>query len=508
MNLLINKTNIAQNMRSGLIVFLVALPLCLGVALASGAPLMSGLIAGIIGGIIVGAISNSNLSVSGPAAGLAVIVYQGIMEAGSFQNFTLAVVLAGIFQVALGSIKAGKITDYLPLAVIEGMMAAIGILLILKQVPYIFGESSYQDVYEAVTLQEKHVVHKGAILLGGLSIILFAGYRYFRLEKLKIFRLLPFPLFLVLGISLIGLSLKTTSLSLLDSDYVHIQEFVKNYNLLQNFSFETLALLFAPKTIKIAFVISIVASIESLLSIEAADKLDPKKLITNKNRELLAQGAGNILSGFLGGLPITSVVVRTSANAQAGATNKSSTIYHGFYIFLAIIFLASYIDLIPLAALATILIFTGFNLAHPKLIKSMYLHGHAQFIPFMMTIISIISLDLLKGVMVGVLSSILFTLKDHYRVQNRQISLKSNDQSTLEIKFGSHLTFVLKKDIKIQLAAIPANSILVLNFDNTIHIDHEIKEIIQNFISEASLKNIQISLVDDKNLLMSIRHEK
>ncbi len=496
-----------QNARSGLIVFLVAIPLCLGIALASGAPLMSGLIAGIIGGIVVGSISNSKVSASGPAAGLSVVVFQGILDAGSFQNLGYAIVLAGLFQIALGIMKSGRVTDYLPLSVIEGMMASIGLLLIIKQVPYVFGESSYQAVYETITLNEQHLIHSGAILLGGLSILLYMSYRYFKLEQHKIFRLIPFPLVLVVSTSFIALNLRSTSLSLLDSDYVHIKDFVNNYNLFQNFNWQGLSLLLQPVTIKLALIIAIVASIESLLSIEAADKLDPKKSITNKNLELFAQGTGNIISGLLGGLPITSVVVRTSVNVQSGANSKASTIIHGFYILIAILFMTHLIDLIPLATLATILIFTGYNLVNPKLVKKMYNHGVSQFIPFLITIASVLALDLLKGVVVGLISSILFTLKDHYYVQNQQLKLLRNDKSSIEIKFGSHLTFLIKKEIRAQLNAIPNNSVCSLNFERTIHIDHEIKEIFEEYLNEAQQRNIQIITINDKDFLKGVKNE-
>jgi len=490
-----------RNARSGLIVFLVALPLCLGIALASGAPLMSGLIAGIIGGLVVGSISNSKVSVSGPAAGLSIIVFQGINDIGSFQNVGYAIVLSGLFQISLGLIKSGRITDYLPLSVIEGMMSSIGILLIIKQVPYIFGENSYHDIYDAITMHKKHIFHSGAIFLGGLSIILYITFRYFNLERYKAFHIIPFPLLLVAGTSIIALYLRTTPMSLSDSDFVHIKDFVNNYNLFQNLNWQGLALLVQPGTIKLAFIIAIVASIESLLSIEAADKLDPEKSTTNKDRELVAQGIGNIASGFLGGLPITSVVVRSSVNVQSGANSRASAIIHGFYILIAILFMTQLIDLIPLATLATILIFTGYNLAHPQLIKKIYHHGISQFVPFIITIISVLATDLLKGVLIGFISTIFFTLKDHYYVQNKQLNKLNHDNSTIEIKFGSHLTFLLKKQIKSQIHAIPNNSICTLNFGQTIHIDHEIKEIFKDFIRDAIHKNISLVIDDRKNLL-------
>jgi MFS superfamily sulfate permease-like transporter len=493
-------SELALNARSGLMVFLVALPLCLGISLASGAPLMAGLIAGIVGGIVIGGLSNSHISVSGPAAGLAIIVYQGIIEVGGFQNFCYAVVLAGFLQIALGFLKAGKITDYLPLSVIEGMMAAIGILLIIKQLPYIFGEKSYSDLYEIITFHHANKFHLGAMMLGILSVLLFSIYRTGGFASKKIFKIVPFPLLLVLGTSSMAIILKTTSVPLYYEDYVHIQDFIKNFNLWQNFSLSGLGHIIDMPVIKTAFVIAIVASIETLLCIEASDKLDTKKRITDKNRELKAQGIGNMLSGLLGGLPITSVVVRSSANAQSGATHKISTILHGFFILFSIVFLAHLIDLIPLATLAAILIFTGYNLANLKLIKKMYYLGHAQFIPFMTTIVCVIGLDLLKGVLIGVLASIIITLKDHYMVQNQQLKVIKDLDDSIKLEFGSHLTFIEKKFIKNAFDAVPANTLCILNFEKTLHMDHEIEELIETFIREAKNLNIRTEIINSQHL--------
>lgn len=497
----INTSNVFTNIKSGIIVSLVALPLCLGIAITSGAPVLSGLIAGVIGGIFVGILSDSPLSVCGPAAGLSMIILTGIGEAGSFQNFLPAIVFAGVIQFFIGKFKAGVFSEYIPLSVIEGMMVSIGILIMFKQIPYVIGHKSYDDLYNIFIAPREHIRHLGAVIIGLASIILYISLRKFKLINHSFFKVIPFPLFLITLASVIALIFRHTNLELPEDDYVHIKEFIKSYHPEGFFSELTLSNIFSVVVFKYSIILAIVASIESLLSIQAADKLDHQKRKTDKNRELKVQGIGNIISGLLGGLPITSVVVRSSANAQAGATTKVSTITHGFILLLAITLFPTLIENAPISALAAILIFTGFNLSHPKIFKQMYSHGSEQFIPFISTIAGVLLLDLLKGVAIGAIISILFALRDHYHIQNKLISLKDHENEEGKvITFGHHLTFIDKKGIIDILQSIEPNSKCELNFQKTHHIDYEAKDIILQFINDAPKKDIRIS-INPKNFI-------
>jgi len=496
---------LAKDLKSGIIVSLVALPLCLGIALASGAPLLSGLIAGIVGGIVVGAISDSSLSVSGPAAGLTIIIIQGIQEVGSFQLFLPAIVLAGMIQLFLGFYKAGAFSEYIPLSVIEGMMASIGILLILKQIPFVVGHESYQDLLGVFKEPIKHFHHIGAIIIGLLCITIYSVARRFSLINHTIFKYFPFPLFIIALASLLAFAFKDTLLNLPSGDFVRISEFLKIYHPEGFFSEIRFSNIFQFNILKYGFIIAIVASIESLLSIEAADKLDKKKRNTNKNRELKAQGFGNIISGLLGGLPITSVIVRSSANAQSGAVSKKSTIIHGLLLLMFITLLPSLIEKAPLSALAAILIFTGYNLANPKLFINMYHHGIEQFAPFMITILGILLSDLLKGVALGFISSIFFVLKDHYHLQNKLITKDIDDTSGFHtITFGSHLTFINKKTITRVLNSIDSNSTCYLDFSNTHFIDFETKKLIFDLTTEGIKRGFTFETIKNDFLNLKI----
>ncbi|MCE3013750.1 MAG: SulP family inorganic anion transporter [Proteobacteria bacterium] len=490
---------LGQNLKSGLIVALIATPLCLGIALASNAPLIAGLIAGIIGGLVVGLISDSPLSVSGPAAGLSAIIYQGIIDVGSFEHFTYAIILAGVIQVALSLLKAAKLTDFLPSSVIEGMMAAIGLMLIMKQLPYLFGSQNYTDLKEVFNLSNK--AHWGAFFIGAFSFIVFALYRSKILLKDAFFKYLPFPLFLVLTSSTIAFLIESTPMHLFYDDYVHISELVASYTPFQQFSLSNLSLFLDPMILKYGFILAAVASIETLLCIEATDNLDNHLSKTNRDRELLAQGVGNSISGLLGGLAITSVIVRTSANYESGARSKYSAVLHGVFLLAAIVLIPNLIDKIPLAVLATILIFTGFNLAHPRKFKSMWRHGQEEFAPFVITIIAILSLDLLKGVGLGLMSTVIFILKDHYYIQNQKLKIHTEhhqQEKRLVITFGSHLTFLQKKSIEKKLTDLAPEDYqrIMIDLNSTRKVDHEIKIIIKQFIQKLEESKAEYSVTN------------
>lgn len=508
----INMFKSAKDIKSGLIVSLVALPLCLGISIASGAPMLSGLIAGIVGGIIVGLGSNSSLSVSGPAAGLTIIIVQGIQEVGSFQLLLPAIVLAGMIQIILGYFKAGEFTEYIPHSVIEGMMASIGLLLITKQIPFLIGHTNYDDLWGILKEPEKHYRHIGAILIGISSMCFYFIARRYSLINRSIFKNFPFPLFIITVASLLAYSFKGTLLELPSFDYVRISEFLKSYHPEGFYTELRFSNLFNPIIIKFALIISIVASIESLLSIEASDNLDPKKNITDKNRELKAQGFGNTLSGLLGGLPITSVVVRTSVNAQSGADSKKSTIFHGLYLLIFITLAPNLIEKFPLSALAAILIFTGYNLAHPRLFKDIFSNGIEQFAPFIITILGVLFSDLLRGVALGFISSIFFALKDHYHLQNKLLTMTIDETSGISIvSFGPHLTFINKKNIKRVLNSIAPNSKCILDFSKTHFIDFETKELILHLLKERNHQDIEFEVSQNQFIsldITQIEHEK
>ncbi|RYD92715.1 MAG: SulP family inorganic anion transporter, partial [Sphingobacteriales bacterium] len=406
--------NLKRDLPASIVVFLVALPLCLGIALASGAPLFAGLLTGIIGGIVVGAISGSQLSVAGPAAGLTVIVLNAIATLGSYEAFLLSIVIAGILQVLLGLVKAGTIANYFPSAVIEGMLAAIGIILIMKQLPHAVGYDADFEGDESFSQSDTHntfsgiilaftKINYGAVIISAVSILLLIYW-----PKFKKLAVVPAPLLVVVAGIILSLVFSGTGLALLEKQFVQIP-MVKNstefFALFKSPSFSSIS----NKDVWIvAVTIAIVASLESLLSLEAVDKIDPIKRISPTNRELVAQGAGNIISGFLGGLPMTAVIVRSSANVNAGARTKMSAIFHGIMLLLCLLFIPGLINMIPLSCLAAILLMTGYKLARIALFKHMWHKGLPQFIPFVVTILAVVFTDLLKGVGIGMLIGVFY----------------------------------------------------------------------------------------------------
>jgi len=490
----------STDFKSSIIVFLVALPLCLGIALASGAPLFSGIVAGIIGGIVVGKLSGSPLSVSGPAAGLTSIVAASIIELGSYETFLFCVVLAGLFQVIIGFIKAGSIGHFFPSSVIKGMLAGIGLILMLKQIPHAVGydvdfegderffQGDGQNTFSEI-MRAWEFLTPGAIIITALSIVMLFWHQQ-KLKNLKLFQIIPMPLVIVvLGIGLSSL------FTLIPYLLIEEKHFVSVPNLLgHSFSCFMIFPDFTgwqnPKIYVTAFSIAIVTSLETLLSIDACDKLDPYRRITPLNQELKAQGVGNFVSGLLGGLPITSVIVRSSTNINNGARTKASAISHGVILFLAILFIPKILQLIPLSCLAGILIVIGFNLTHPSLYRSMYKKGLSQFLPFITTVAAVTFTNLLQGVFTGILVAVFFILRTNFN----EAIIMVNDGKNYLLMLTKDVSFLNKGALRNKLHLIPNNSQVVIDGTQANFIDSDIKETIEDFILEGKTKCIQVSL--------------
>ncbi len=495
--------SIGNDLPSALVVFLVAIPLCLGIAVASGLNEFSGIIAGVVGGIIVGSLSGSNLSVSGPAAGLTAIVAAAVLKLPAVEAFFLAVVLAGVFQVLMGIFKLGIIGDYVPNSVIKGMLAAIGIILILKQIPHLVGydkdfegdetfiQVSGENTFSSIVNSLNHITPL-AILIGIIGIAILILYEKPFIKSKKVFQLLSGPLMVVIVGVLLHYFLSDTSslFSIKEADLVNIpvakttSEFISFFHL-PNWSFIT------NKDVWItAVTLALVASLETLLGLEAVDKLDPLQRFSPPNRELVAQGAGNIVSGMLGGLPLTSVIVRSSANVNAGAKSKMSTIFHGILIFVCVAFLPELLNLIPKAALAAILIFTGYKLAKISIFKDYYKRGWEQFMPFIITITAIVFTDLLKGVLIGIAAGIFYIIRSNFR---SAIFVTETDNKHL-IRLRKDISFFSKPKLKSIFENIPENAFVIIDLTKAEYIDKDIIDTINEFNINAITKNITVSI--------------
>lgn len=499
-------TNFKSDFSAGLVVFLVALPLCLGIAMASGAPLFSGIISGIVGGVVVGYLSTSHLSVSGPAAGLTAIVLTAITDLGAFDIFLTAVFIAGIIQFILGLIKAGSISNYFPTNVIEGMLAGIGVIIILKQIPHAFGydkdfegnlaflqpdsENTFSELFHLIG----HV-QVGSIIISSLSLFVLIAWTKF--EFLKKIKLVPPALVAVIVSILMNefFIISGSDFSILNDNMVNLpvpnsfEEF-KNIFILPNFS----ALLNTQVWI-VGITIAVVASIETLLCIEASDRMDEQKRFTDTNIELKAQGIGNIISSLLGGLPMTSVVVRTSANHTAGAKSKLATIIHGLLLSVCVFSIPMILNKIPLSTLAAVLLLVGYKLANPKIIVYFWKKGKYQFIPFIATFVAVVLTDLLKGVALGIIISIIFVLKGNLK---RAYSFKKDeyiDGDIIHIHLAQEVSFLNKAAIKSTLSEIPENSKVIIDATETLYIAHDILDLIREFkLTRAIDSNIKVKL--------------
>lgn len=495
----------SRDLSAGLVVFLVALPLCLGVALASNAPLFSGLLAGIVGGIIVGLLSGSHSSVSGPAAGLTAVVAAQITTLGSFELFLFALFLAGLLQIALGLIRAGSLAVYFPSSVIKGLLAAIGIILILKQAPHVVGHDADpegdmafvqpdQENTFSELLQMVADIHPGAALVGLLSVILLIVWD--RIKSLKK-STVPAPLVVVLlgvGLTYIlrnmgpGWAIESSHMVQVPiaADPLGYLDFLR----LPDFQG------WSKSPVWIAAVtLAVVASLETLLNLEAVDKLDPHRRTSPSNRELVAQGAGNVLCGLIGGLPVTSVIVRSSVNLNAGAGSKLSTIVHGLLLFISVVFLASTLNLIPLSCLAAILLVTGFKLASPALFRQMWSEGRYQFLPFILTIIAIVGTDLLIGVVIGLAVSLAFILHSNIRRPIRRIIEKHLGGEVTRIELANQVSFLNRAALVKALDEVPEGGHVLLDAQQTDYIDPDVLTLIRDYTTQtAPARGVEVSL--------------
>ncbi|MBH2004007.1 MAG: SulP family inorganic anion transporter [Sphingobacteriia bacterium] len=502
-----------SDLPASIVVLLVALPLCLGIALGSGAPLFSGIIGGIVGGIIIGLLSGSQLSVSGPAAGLTVIVAAGILKLQAFEAFLLAVVLAGVFQLALGFLKAGVIGDYIPNSVIKGMLAAIGLILILKQLPHLvgydadfMGDENFKQADTNNTFSEmaQSLTHltPTAVMIGAVSLLILMVWESKTVKKNKILALVPGPLLVVLAGIFISeyyiANAPAQALSVKQLVSLPIAEDVASF--ISFFTFPDFGALTNPDVWMTAFTLALVASLETLLGIEAVDKLDPLKRVTPTNRELKAQGLGNIISGMIGGLPLTSVVVRSSANVSAGGKTKVSAIMHGILLLVCVMFIPGILNKIPLSALAAILIFTGYKLAKVTLFREFYTKGWDQFVPFVVTVVAILLTDLLVGIMVGILVGLFFMIRSNFHSS----VLVVNDQNNYLIRLRKDVSFLNKPIIKKKLEDVPENAFVMIDATRADFIDKDVIEEVNNFLCHAHLKNIRVEIKKSPNKSMHL----
>lgn len=497
--------NIKQDLPASVVVFFVAVPLCLGIALASGAPLFSGLIAGLVGGILVGAISNSQLGVSGPAAGLAVIVLVAIQDLGSFEIFLVAVMIGGAIQILLGLAKGGVIGFFFPSSVIKGMLAAIGIIIFIKQIPHAFGydkdpegDLTFQQVDGQNTFSELinmlDFVTPSSMLVAGVSLFILLLWDLVLSKKGNIFKIIPGPLVAVIfGILYEIVSSKFfPGMSIKGEHLVSVPVSGSFAEFKANFTSPDFSAIGRADVWVIGVTIAIVASLETLLCVDATDKLDPEKRTTNTNRELLAQGVGNMVSGFIGGLPITQVIVRSSANIQSGGKTKLSAILHGFFILICVGLIPFVLNMVPLAVLASILFVVGYKLAKPALFKSMFKLGWKQYVPFLVTIAGVVFIDLLKGISLGMLVAILTIIPS--KISN-SFSIVEEGGKKLKMILGEKLTFFNKRSVFRALENLEEGTEITIDMASSTYVDSDVKEIISEFKEKAQEKNISVSLI-------------
>ncbi len=503
-------SSIKKDLPASIVVFFVALPLCLGIALASGASLFSGLIAGIVGGIVVGSLSNSSLGVSGPAAGLAVIVLNSIQSLGAFEIFLVAVVIAGVFQILLGLIKGGTIAYYFPSAVIKGMLAGIGIIIFLKQIPHAFG---YDADYEgdlafmqndgentfSELVKMLDYISPGAVIVSVISLAVILLWENVLAEKHKVFKLIQGP-FVAVVLGVFYQMFAPAFFPSLEIESQHLvsvptPDSISAFTSL--FTFPDFSQILNKEVWLVGATLAIVASLETLLSVEATDKLDPMKRTTNANRELMAQGTGNIISGLLGGLPITQVIVRSSANVQSGGQTKLSAILHAIFLLLSVVSIPFILNMIPLAVLASVLLVVGYKLAKPSLFKQMFMLGKSQFVPFIITIIGIVFTDLLIGISIGLSVGVLIMLRNS--IKNSHFlhqKVVDNGHHKVKMTLAEEVTFLNKGAILTELNNLPNETHLTIDMSKSVNVDYDVLEIIDNFKKTAKNKDIKVNLIN------------
>lgn len=494
--------NLRFDLPASLVVFLVALPLCLGVAVASGVPAFSGIIAGAVGGIVIGLISGSQLSVSGPAAGLTVIVLSAVQHLPSFETFLLAVFLSGILQLMLGVIKAGIIGDFIPSAVICGMLAAIGLILILKQIPHAvgydkdyegdfsFSQTDGENTFSELIHLANELLSPGAIFIALASLLLLNLWDHKKIKSHAFLQYIPGPLLVVvLGIVSNQFFLSAfLSFAIAPEHLVNIPVAADTSAFLHQFTTPDFTHIGNPDVWLTAFTLAIVASVETLLSIEAVDKIDPFKRISPTNRELIAQGTGNIVSGLIGGMPVTSVIVRSSANVSSGGRTRMSTILHGCLLLLSVALIPSVLNLIPLSALAAVLISVGYKLTKPEIFIRKWKKGRAHFYPFVITIVAILLTDLLKGVCVGLIAGSAFIIFSNFKSAITYV----DDGKNHLIRFKKDLSFIHKLELRKLLRTIPDDSNVIIDLKRIHFVDYDNAEIINDFIDNASLRGVRV----------------
>ena len=511
--------HLKNDVPASIVVFFVALPLCLGIALASGAPLFSGLIAGIIGGIVVGSLSGSKIGVSGPAAGLAAIVLTAIGSLGGYENFLVAVVLGGVIQLLFGVLKAGIIGYYFPSSVIKGMLTGIGLIIILKQIPYFFGldknpegdfaflqvdgENTFTELLKAINALVSGNFDVGATVIAIVAMAILLLWSNVLSNKGKIFEIVQGPIVaVVVGILFFVLTQSNDTLALEASHLVTVPVPEGIDSFISQFSFPNFSVITNPDVWVVAFTIALVASLETLLCVEATDKLDPHKNVTPTNRELLAQGTGNVLSGLVGGLPITQVIVRSSANIQSGGRTKASAVIHGFLLLISVILIPRLLNMIPLSVLAAILFIVGYKLAKPALFKKMYDLGWKQFVPFTVTVLGIVFIDLLWGIGLGLTVGIVVILIKSYQNSHfLHIEDKSNGKHKIKMTLAEEVTFFNKGAILKELESLPRDTILELDVRETRYLDNDIIEILDDFAIKAKERNIDIKLISERGVV-------
>ena len=506
--------HIKSDLPASIVVFFVALPLCLGIALASGAPLFSGLIAGIIGGIVVGGLSGSKIGVSGPAAGLAAIVLTAIGTLGGYENFLVAVVLGGIIQLVFGFLKAGIIGYYFPSSVIKGMLTGIGLIIILKQIPHFFGydtdpEGDFaffqvdgQNTFSEILMAVNNI-SLGSTIVGFIGLGILILWSNVLSKKGKIFQLIQGPLVaVVFGIVYFYITSQDSKYGINSSHLVSVPVPDSFDMFISQFSFPNFSAITNPEVWVVGFTIALVASLETLLCVEATDKLDPHKNVTPTNRELLAQGTGNIISGMIGGLPITQVIVRSSANIQSGGRTKMSAIIHGFFLLISVILIPTLLNKIPLSVLAAILLIVGYKLAKPALFVKMYKDGWKQFIPFTVTVFGIVFTDLLVGIGLGLAVGIVVILiKSFQNSHFLHIEDKSNGVHKIKMTLAEEVTFFNKGAILTELDSLPRSTYLELDVRKTRYLDNDIIEILEDFAIKAKERDIDIKLISERGII-------
>jgi MFS superfamily sulfate permease-like transporter len=497
--------HVNEDIPAGIVVFLVALPLCLGIALASGAPLFSGLIAGLVGGLVVSWLSGSQLSVSGPAAGLTVIVFNALQTLGNLQAFLVACVLAGALQLALGFLKAGVIGSFFPSAVIKGMLAAIGLILIIKQIPHAVGydasfegdesymketaESSFFELFDSL-----NAITPGAVVISVVGLLILIVWELPWFKRQALLKLVPGPLVTVVW----GVAFNTLAAKFAPDWQVNAEHLVtlpvseQASDFFNHLVFPDFSYLSNPQVYVVAVTIAIIASLETLLSLEATDKLDPMKRLTPTNRELKAQGVGNIISGMLGGLPMTAVIVRSSANINAGGKTSLSCFIHGMLLLISVLFFSHYLNNIPLACLASILLHTGYKLAKPSMFKAFYRQGMSQLLPFVITIGAILATDLLKGMAIGMAVGLFFVIKANYHAAITMTKTNSHYLITL----NKDVSFLNKALLRKFILMVKENSKVTIDAQKAQFIDHDILETIEDFLAAAPDGNISVETID------------